>query len=53
MLEFIWYILFGLVIFTIGSYIWTLFNEPNTKKKKPKKNEVPPGEEWRNDPRFK
>jgi hypothetical protein len=33
MFEFIWYILFGLVIFTIGAYIWTLFNGQNKKKK--------------------
>jgi hypothetical protein len=53
MTEFIWYILFGLVIFTIGAYIRTLFNDPNTKNKKPKKNEINSDEEWRNDPRFK
>tara|TARA_Y100001936_G_C15580588_1_gene411843 strand:+ start:223 stop:423 length:201 start_codon:yes stop_codon:yes gene_type:complete len=33
MFEFIWYILFGLVIFTIGAYIWTLLNGQNKKKK--------------------
>tara|TARA_B100001057_G_scaffold7793_1_gene7143 strand:+ start:314 stop:475 length:162 start_codon:yes stop_codon:yes gene_type:complete len=53
MSEFIWYILFGLVIFTIGAYIWTLFNDPTTKNKKLKKNEPNSDEEWRNDPRFK
>ena len=56
MSEFIWYILFGLVVFTIGAYIWSLFNGPNENNKskpKSKKNEKPPVEEWRNDPRFK
>ena len=53
MFEFIWYVLFGLVIFTIGAYIWTLFNGSSKKNKKSKKNETNSDEEWRNDPRFK
>jgi hypothetical protein len=57
MIEFFWWIMFILVICTIGLGVSTFFEGDEQYKKfrknNPKKTQENSGEEWRNDPRFK